>query len=363
MERRISLKAYENYQNELTTMGMDRYCGHHKIIRYADGLPVYTLSLPPMLSSAYAYSQVNASYRVIQNRPLPNLASVALTDVCNANCEHCSFFSSLDDNKKQVLSVEEFSDLFRQTQELGASVINIVGGEPLMSPNWREIFKSIDKRKSHLVMFTNGWFLAESAADLKAVGVGGVYVSLDASQAALHDKKRGLPGLYAKAMEGITAAIKADLSVGISCCVDEHAFESGELDNIIELGKRKGVHEILVFDAMPVGRFSKRGDLTGQKSWLDLMNEKAKRYNEDETYPGVLIYAHMTSYRANGCTAGTGYFYSSPYGEICPCDFHHLKFGNIREEKLYTIWDRMIKQFGCHGSNWNGCWTKQKQIT
>jgi len=360
MTKKVSVKSLANYQKMLTELGMDRYVGHHKIIRYVDGLPTYSLSIPPLFSSAYANSQVNSMFRVIQNRPLPNLASIALTDKCNAKCEHCSFYSSLDDPGKQMLTADEFKYLIRQSQDLGVSVINIVGGEPLMHPQWQEIFESVDKRKSHLVMFTNGWLLSESAAGLKSAGVGGVYVSIDASSAELHDHKRGLTGLFDKAMIGIAAAKKADLTVGISCCIDEQAFESGELDKIIELGKQHGVHEVLVFDAMPVGRLNKRDDLWGQKTWLDQMIEHVQFYNQDESYPGILIYAYSTSYLSNGCTGGTGYFYVSPYGDIYPCDFHHHKYGNIREEKLAMIWDKMVQKLGRNGSNWTGCWAKQK---
>ncbi|MDR1539372.1 MAG: radical SAM protein [Clostridiales bacterium] len=366
MAKRIRLKVLENYTKSLTELGMQRYLGHHKVIRFtSEGYPVYSISLPPLLSPAYANSEINSKYRVIQNRPLPNLASIALTDVCNAKCEHCSFFNSLDDKTKEPLSVEEMKDLLRQSQDLGVSVIDFVGGEPLMHPHWREIFESIDKRKSHVFIFTNGWFLAGAAADLRASGVGAVYVSLDASTAELHDRKRGLPGLFDKAMEGIAAAKKADLTVGISCCIDEEGFSSGELDNIIELGRKHGVHEVLVFDAMPVGRFQKRDDLASEKwsqtTWLDQMMEHVRKYNKDENYPGIYIYAYTTSYLSNGCTGGTGYFYVSPYGEVCPCDFHHIKYGDVREEKLYMIWDKMTRQLGRNGSNWTGCWAKQKK--
>ncbi|MDR3238573.1 MAG: radical SAM protein [Clostridiales bacterium] len=356
------MKRAENYSKTLIEIGYDRYCGHHKIIRYtADGFPVYTASQPPLYSPAYANSQVNLMFRSIQNRLLPSLSSIALTDVCNARCEHCSFFNSINDPSKNPLSLDELKDFIRQSQDLGVSTINILGGEPLMHPEWREVVATIDKRRSYVFMFTNGWFLAESAADLAAAGAGGVYVSIDASDAETHDHKRGTEGLFDKALEGIAAAKKVDLTVGISCCIDQEGFEGGELDRIIELGRRQGVHEVLIFDAMPVGRFCNRDDLWGSQTWIDQMIEHVRTYNEDENYPGVLVYAYMSSYMSMGCPGGTSYLYVSPYGEICPCDFHHHKFGNIREEKLNVIWDRMNQELAPHGSNWNGCWAKHKE--
>ena len=358
MPKRINLKQMANYTNERIDLSFERYIGHRKVIRYAAGLPVYTLSLPPVYSSAFANFLANLSYKETQGKPAPFLVSVAITDICNAKCEHCSFFTSLDDPDKQPLSAEELMDFIHQAQDLGACVFDFVGGETLMHPRWREIFQSVDKRRSHVFLFTNGWFLAEAAAGLHAAGVGGVYVSLDACEAEAHDRKRGLPGLFAKAMEGIEAAKKADLTVSISCCIDEEDFERGELDRIIELGRRQGVHEVLVFDAVPVGRFSARDDLRGNKTWQEQMIEHVKVYNQNDSYPGVLIYAYTTSHMSLGCPGGTCYLYMTPYGEICPCDFHHRKFGNIREEPLAVIWDRMSQRLGCRGSSLAGCRAK-----
>jgi MoaA/NifB/PqqE/SkfB family radical SAM enzyme len=242
-------------------------------------------------------------------------------------------------------------------------MIGFVGGEPLMHPHWREVFEAVDKRKCHTVVFTNGWFLEQAATDLAAAGIGGIYVSIDASQAQDHDRKRGLSGLFDKAMAGIAAAKKEDLTVGLSCCVTKEDFESGELDRIIELGRQQGVHEVLIFDAIPVGRYCSREDLWDHQAWVDQMTHHVQTtYNQDKNYPGVLVYAYFTSHMSLGCDAATCYCYVSPYGEVCPCDFYHKKFGNIREEKLYKIWDKMTRTLGAQGSNWTGCWAKQRQV-
>ena len=368
---RVRAKDFVGFTRAQAELSIERFCGHEKIIRYADGLPVYTNLMPPLCSTAFANFLISLMFRILQNRMMPYLASFALTDECNANCQHCSFFTSLDDPNKTPMTAEELKNAIRQAQDLGVSVINIVGGEPLMFPQWREVFQSVDKRKSHLLMFTNGWFLAESAADLKAVGMGGVYVSLDASTAEAHDRKRGKEGLFAKAMEGINAALKADLTVGISCCIDEKDYESGELDRIIELGKRAGVHEVLVFDAIPVGKYAARDDLRGEggvvgtsnSTWLDSLIDHVRPYNTDKSYPGVLIYSYSSSHLSRGCTSGVAQLYVSPYGEICPCDFYHPKFGSLREEKMYLIWDRMSQQMGAHGTCWTGCLSKKNKAT
>jgi len=75
-----------------------------------------------------------------------------------------------------------------------------------------------------------------------------------------------------------------------------------------------------------------------------------------------LVYAYTTSHRAVGCTGGMSYFYVTPYGDICPCDFYHAKFGSIREEPLYRIWDRMSTSTEFSKTKWGGCRVKEAKV-
>lgn len=118
---------------------------------------------------------------------------------------------------------------------------------------------------------------------------------------------------------------------------------------------------MLIFDAMPSGRFSKRKDLVDNNDWVEDMIEKSKKYNEDLSYPGVLLWAYATSHRSVGCSCGTNYFYVSPYGDIMSCDFNHAKFGNIKEKPLYKIWDSLSTTDGFSQSKWGGCKIKDSK--
>jgi radical SAM protein with 4Fe4S-binding SPASM domain len=252
------------------------------------------------------------------------------------------------------LTTKECKDALAKSQELGVSVINIVGGEPLMRTDLLEIMQSIDKDLSTVILFTNGYYLAEKAKELKKAGLDGVYISIDSADQKRHDSIRGKKGVYAKAMEGIREAKKVGLTVGISSVVTPESFKNGEFGKIVELAKKQKIHEVLIFDALPVGRFKDRSDLI-DSDWIEKMIDDSKVYNADPSYPGVLIYAYATSHRGAGCTGGTGYFYINPYGDINPCDFNGKNFGNILEEPLHQIWEKMTSHPCYSKSTWGGC--------
>ncbi|MEB3198893.1 MAG: radical SAM protein [Synechococcaceae cyanobacterium] len=334
------------------------YLNHSKIIHFRDGYPVYSLSTPALFSPPASHFIARALYRTIQNRNLPNLMSLAVNDGCNACCTHCSFFEGVDDPRRRPLELAQQLQLIRDAQELGVSVINLVGGEPLLHPGLEELVAGIDKSLSTVLLFTNGWHLAERARGLRRAGLDSVYVSIDAADAAGHDARRGLEGLFDRALAGLEQARRCGLSVGLSATLTPEDWAAGELERLVELTRRCGAHELLVFDALPSGRLQHRDDLIGAGDWVEQMIRQADRWNRDPRYPGVVFSGYISSHRSVGCSCGTSYFYLSPYGDVMSCDFNHAIFGNILQEPLWRIWQRLSSDPHFQQAKWGGCKVK-----
>ncbi|NJL02807.1 MAG: radical SAM protein [Spirulinaceae cyanobacterium RM2_2_10] len=338
------------------------YLNHQKIIHFRQGYPVYSLSTPALFSKPAANFIARALYRTIQNKNLPNLMSLAVNDTCNVDCQHCSFFDAVEQPGRPTLDLAQMQNVIQQAQELGVSVINFVGGEPLLRPDLPEIIRSVDKDLSTTILFTNGWHLAQRARELKRAGLDSIYVSLDAADPVQHDLFRGQSGLFERAIAGIQVAKKQGFSVGISTTLTPESYAQGELPRLVELARRLGVHEVLFFDALPSGRYKHRDDLVDNPDWIEAAIQAARPYNRDPKYPGVVFFAYFTSHRSVGCSCGTSYFYISPYGEIMSCDFNHASFGNIREEPLWRLWERLTTLPEFCQAKWGGCKVKDAEF-
>lgn len=338
------------------------YLNHSKVIHYRDGYPVYSLSSPALYSKPSANMLARTLYRSIQNKNLPNMMSLAVNDLCDARCEHCSFFAGVADPTRTVLTTRQFQEAIRQGQALGVSVLNFVGGEPLLRADLDQLIHAVDKDLTTTVLFTNGSLLANRADALRKAGLDSVYVSIDSADPAEHDRFRNAPGLFDKAMTGISAALRAGMTTGLACTLTPESFRRGELGRLIELGKRLGVHEVLLFDAMPTGRYSEREDLIDNQGWVEEMIQATVPYNRDSSYPGVLAWAYTSGYRAVGCSCGTSYFYLSPYGDVMSCDFNHAVFGNVLDKPLYQIWDEMTSLDEFKQAAWGGCKVKSSRF-
>lgn len=337
------------------------YLNHSKIIHFRDGYPVYSLSTPALFSKPAAHFIARTLYRGIQNRNLPNLMSIAVNDACNAHCGHCSFYNGVDDPQRQPMTLGQFEQAIGAAQDLGVSVINLVGGEPLLRPDLAGIIRAVDKNRSTVLLFTNGWHLADRAAELRRAGLDSVYVSLDAADPQRHDAQRQTPGLFERAVAGLKVAQRLGFSVGLSATLTPEAYQSGELKRLVELGKSLGVHEVLVFDALPSGRLQHRADLIDNGDWVEAMIQSAVPYNQDHRYPGVVFSAYISSHRSVGCSCGTSYFYLSPYGDVMSCDFNHAIFGNVLEEPLWKVWQRLSSHPDFAQAKWGGCKVKDSE--
>ena len=84
-----------------------------------------------------------------------------LTNQCNLKCKMC--FQDRKHNKNIALMKEQWIDLSQKLPKF--SRITITGGEPLLLPGFREVFKNIANRHE-CNMITNGTLLTEETVEL-----------------------------------------------------------------------------------------------------------------------------------------------------------------------------------------------------
>jgi len=328
--------------NAINDHFLDYYMRHHKVIGWFNGYPVYSAFLTPGLSKPLANTMSRRLISNILQESLPGMVNVGVTDICNAKCEHCSFYNNaMHRPEKKTISKEEMKKILKDCQDFGISVINFVGGEPLLNKDLPELISSLNKDKSVSSVYTNGWYLKDKAKSLKDAGTMMVITSLDSTDPEQHDQFRRLPGLFNKAIEGIKECQRVGLLTGISTTIVQKDLENGNFEKMIEFAKDMKVNELIVFDTMSVGMYSHREDLLRNKIDFHKLFEIVDKYNKNKNYPGIFCYAHFRSQMAFGCTAGKGYFYITPYGEMCPCDFNATRIGNLLEEPLPIVWKKL----------------------
>lgn len=107
------------------------------------------------------------------------------------------------------LSVADFRAGAAKLSELGALLVSLAGGEPLVRPDIVDIVGAVAEHHFPFIT-TNGWFSTPELADeLFAAGLWGVSVSIDYADAQRHDRRRGIPGAYERAVACVEHFSKA----------------------------------------------------------------------------------------------------------------------------------------------------------
>jgi radical SAM protein with 4Fe4S-binding SPASM domain len=132
----------------------------------------------------------------------PRNAILELTLGCNMRCRHCG--SDAGRPRPNELSVEEWLVVCDDLADLGARVVTLLGGEPLLSPHWPTLARRLADRGIRVNAVTNGWTLdrPETAELLAASALGSLGLSID-GRPEDHDALRGRPGSFARMERGI----------------------------------------------------------------------------------------------------------------------------------------------------------------
>ena len=138
---------------------------------------------------------------LVRKKPLPLACGVYITSRCNFRCSFCNIWRK-DDPK--VLPYPKAKALVDSLSALGSFYFSISGGEPLLVDYIFDLLSYARKsRIKYLHLVTNGYLLDEKCAiKLRGTGINEVSVSIDA-EASVHDKNRGVPGAYARAVKAV----------------------------------------------------------------------------------------------------------------------------------------------------------------
>ena len=282
----------------------------------------------------------------LPNQPLtPLSAFLALTANCPANCSYCSLKGR---RLGQDLTTEQWLTVIDQTLQLGTSLIAFSGGEPLLREDLPDLVRAAHAGGAEVQLFTSGIGATRPIFEtLRNAGLWAVGVSLDRTDEASVNKQAGTSLAFQSAVSAIEMAHDSGIYTFINAIADLDAVMSGEHRRLYDLARRLKVHELRLIEPLPCGGLSTSSDhcFLGPEHIAELRRFH-REVNRRGRLPKVCAFNEIESPELFGCVAGTLHFYVDPTGEVCPCDFTPLSFGNVLSERLDVIWRRMSGALG-----------------
>jgi len=261
---------------------------------------------------------------------------------CNFRCAFCHYWADPAGDQPE-LSAGDFERGARKLSRLGSLLVSLAGGEPLIRPDIVEIVRAVAEWHFPFIT-TNGWFVtAGLARELFEAGLWGVSVSVDYAEAERHDRRRGTPGAFERAVRAIelfsaARVYKWQRVNWIAVLLDDNL---GQLEQMIQMAARRNAY----FMVQPYGmrktgikRF--RCADGGVPDYLLSLRHK---------YPNVLSNPYFLSRfdealdgGVPGCMAGRAFFNIDLNGDVAVCvEERHRPVGNLLHDPTADLVRRL----------------------
>lgn len=310
----------------------------------------FFLSKPAWPSKAYdrmaAQGGLNAAAAGTALKQHLDMAILAITGRCSLACRHC--YEQANITATDAVPFETWRTVISHLQEMGTGVIVLSGGEPMLAyEETLELVCGADKDLSDLHIHTSGRGVTlERARELRLAGLMAAGVGLDDANAARHNRLRGSPTAFDEAVSALRAFHTAGVFTYTNTCMTGAFVRSGGFWELLALARELGVGAVRLLEPKPCGGYTgasadelfseaDRAAVTGM--FIDANTKRRHRH-----LPLVAYEAYFESPARMGCSMGGLSFFSiDSRGNVIPCVFLPVSFGNILEEDIRPIYDRM----------------------
>ncbi|OGW27487.1 MAG: radical SAM/SPASM domain-containing protein [Nitrospirae bacterium GWC2_42_7] len=292
----------------------------------------------------------------------PKWIAWEITRRCNLRCVHCRSSSELEAKDHPDFSLEEAFRVLDDISDYAKPVVVLSGGEPLVRKDVFEIARYGTDKGLRICLATNGTLVTdEICLKIKDSGIRIVSLSLDGSEASVHDDFRNQKGAFA----GTINAARLFKEHGIEFIVNSSFTKRNqeEIPKIYRLAKELGATAWYMFMIVPTGRGEEiMKELISKEEYEKILDWHYDMEKEEDTmlvrptcaphYYRVVLQRSkeegekfkrrtlkFSTGGAKGCLAGQLICLIDVDGNVLPCSYFPKPAGNIKEKSFKDIWE------------------------
>lgn len=275
---------------------------------------------------------------------------LSITSACPYNCQHC--YQKLDRGKD--VDIDILIRLVSKLQEMGIAFFNIEGGEPFFAyDRLKRLCSVIDDRSEIWINSTGAGMTRDMLVELKEMKVTALMFSLHSPDPEDFNRFMGGDSAWEAMETGVGMCHEVGLAVAFNTCLLRDDFYNGTFERIMEVAREFKACLIQIIKPKPAGMWLEKGDLEFTPEDLAYIKAKVNQYNLQEEYsqyPAISAQIIEEDQAVFGCTAGgTDRFYINAKGDLQPCEFLNISFGNITVDTFENIYQKMSSCFAWGG--------------
>lgn len=255
-----------------------------------------------------------------------DFAWVEVTNQCNMQCVHC--YDEACAANKSYLSFDDFKYVVNELRDLGVNSIQLIGGEPLIIKNLKEMVKYASEEMASVAIFTNASLITEDLARFFKEYKVKIAISVYSYNECDHDAVTKVDGSYQKTIKGIKNLKKYSVKYRVA----------NVRMNGINIGEKNT--DLFELDNGDVVRLAGRAN-------GELLNEaliRKKLITQQNFYSGIDKDFCSRSVSGNNCFSRR--LYISANMDVFPCVMERrLCHGNLKNKKIGDILNADIINF------------------
>ena len=278
---------------------------------------------------------------------------ISTTSACHYDCRHC--YQKFD--RGRDVDIETLVHAVTRLQDMGVAFFNIEGGEPFLRfDRLRKVCAALDDRSEVWVNSTGDGMTPEKLQDLRQLNLTAIMFSLHSPVPEEFNAFLSSGSAWDTMVNGVRLCHEADVPVAFNMCLNRGDFSNGKFQRLMERAKDLGASIVQVIKPKPAGGWLECGvekftpqDVLAMRTLVNDYNRK-RRYR---SFPSISAQMLEEDPLRFGCTAGgTDRFYINAKGDVQPCEFVNLSFGNIATDDFEKIYRNMRSHFDRPRADW-----------
>lgn len=282
-----------------------------------------------------------------------------LTTACALACRHCRASAQLEPPPGELTHVEALR-ILDQVADFGSPMPHVImtGGDPMRRFDLDELIAEARDRGIGVSLSpaVTPLLTRERIADMAALGVQAMSLSLDGSTAAHHDGVRQVPGTFDATLRALAEANEVGMPMQINTLVTDTTV--ADLDDIYELLKGYELFQWSLFFLISVGRGAQLREMSPGDAERTLIKWNRRRPDapfrikttEAMQYRRIAAQQMLRAGRTEqeildspasrgfGIRDGNGIMFISHLGEVMPSGFLPVSVGSVREHSIVELY-------------------------
>ncbi|MCD7809216.1 MAG: radical SAM protein [Erysipelotrichaceae bacterium] len=282
--------------------------------------------------------------------------SIELLPLCNMHCKMCYVVQSKEEMNKQgrMLSCDEWLDIARQGCKEGLLFLLLTGGEPLLYPEFKRLYKGLSDMGIIMTINTNGTLINEEWADFfKDNGVRRINMTIYGKDNETYSRLCNNPKGFTQIMKAAHLLKERNVAFRFNCSVTPDNID--QLPDLYKIAQSFEVPISIATYMFPGARINKTAEQQYRLSAKDAGKQIIKSFQYGHPNDDIIAATKVTLNSLNNqprlkdkegfpCHAGYSGFWMTWKGEMMPCGMFQKPQISLLKYSFKECWDYIVNE-------------------